>query len=217
MNRITIIAEAAALILLLPTPHASAQEVGIAFTGGVNIASFSGTEFDFESIRRGTLGISATVGLHRNFGIQLGGAFSQEGGLAQAEEGEFKLHMSYWEMTAMVRAILPLAEDRIRPYLAAGPAMASAKRGACNLKFAVQHGSWFVRSCGVGDFRDRSFGIAGAAGVELQLSRAMGISLGAVRTHGLTNIVDRGEVGRAVGDLRHRTTTIRGGLFFRVW
>lgn len=214
MNRITIIAVAAASILLLPTPHASAQEVGIAFTGGVNVASFSGTEFDFESIRRGTLGVSATVGLHRNFGIQLGGAFSQKGGLAQAEEGELKLHMSYWEMTAMVRAILPLAEDRIRPYLAAGPAMASAKRGACNLKFAVQHGSWFVRSCGWEDFRDRNFGIAGAAGLEVQLSESMGVTLGAVHSRDLTNTAGIGEFGSTISLLKHRTTTVQGGFVY---
>jgi len=217
MNPITIIATAAASILLLPTPHASAQEVGIALTGGVNVASFSGTEFEFESIRRGSLGVTATVGLHRHLGIELGGAFSQKGGLALAEEGGLTLHMTYWELSAMVRATLPLAQDRIRPYLAAGPAMASAMRDACNLKFAVPQGGWLVRSCGLEDFRDRNFGVAGGAGLELQLSRSMGITLGAVHTHGLTNIVHGAEAGRAVGELKHRTTTLRGGLVFKVW
>ena len=214
MNRITIIATAAASILLLPAPHASAQKIGIALTGGVNVASLSSPDFEFESIRRGSLGVTAMVGLHRHFGIQLSRTFSQEGGLAPAEQGGLKFHMSYWEMTAMARAILPLANDRIRPYLAAGPAMASARRFACTLKFAVPQGGWSVRSCGWEDFRDRNFGIAGAAGLELQLSESMGVTLGAVHSRDLTNTAGIGEFGSTISLLKHRTTTVQGGFVY---
>lgn len=231
--RVAVLATAASILLLPPVAPASAQ-VGIALTGGVNVTSFSDSELkstSAEATWRRILGVSATVGLHRHLGIEFGGAYSEKGGRWGAEEFALNVDMSYFEMTAMARAILPLAKDRIRAYLAAGPALAWAPRSATNLRVAVPE---------VGDFevsiqpvqQGRSYtsvdtwGIAGAAGLEIQLSEATGITLGVARKYGLS--VDAGRPATKSScpectpsaiifdKLGLPTTTLRGGFVYRI-
>ena len=210
MNRIAILAAVAAPILLLP-PHASAQ-VGIAITGGVNYGSFSGPpESDFTSLRRGFSGLALTVPLLRNLEIELGGAFTQKGGQTIAEGGgTMRFDLSYRELTLKGKVSLPLANDRIRVFLTAGPAIALARKDACNVKLSDPRGGHHVVRCALDDFHDRDYSLAGGGGIDLKLSKGFGVTLGATHTYGLTNIAQRDDVG----EWKHRTTSLRTGFQF---
>ena len=229
MNRITILAATAVSILLLPPPRTSAQ-VRVAVTGGVNVTSLSDSELKparSEATWRRILGVSARVGLHRHLGIEIGGSYSRKGGQWLAEEFELDVDMIYFEMTAMGRAVLPLARDRIRAHLAAGPALGWATRYASDLTFSMPAVTGGV--LGVGVERERSFlsldhGIAGAAGLEFQLSEAMGITLEVARKYGLLN-VKGGKPASCpqctpgafrLSDLKLPTTTLRGGFVYSI-
>ncbi len=228
-----ILATAASILLLPPGPPASAQ-VAVALTGGVNVTSFSDSELksaSTEATWRGIAGVSATVGLHRHFGIEFGGAYSEKGGRWGAEEFALNVDMSYLEMTAMGRAILPLAKDRIRAYLAAGPALAWAPRSASKLRVTVPEvGDFEVSSQPVQQGRSYTsldtWGIAGAAGLEIQLTETAGITLGVARKYGLSVSAGRPATKSSCPEctpsaiifdkLKLPTTTLRGGFVYRI-
>ena len=214
MNRITILAATAASILLLPAAHASAQ-VGIALTAGTNFASMSvavrGTALDVSAIRRFSVGTAATVPLSGNFGIELGVARSHKGGQANTvNDGRpLILHIDYYEFSLMGRASLPLAGERIRAYLVAGPSM--AWQSSCKERAATTPAGppWDVTPCEPGDYRDRDFGLATGAGIELALSAGLGVTLGAVYVHGVRDLT-----GSDLIEIRLRTAGFRGGFVY---
>lgn len=90
--------------------------------------------------------------------------------------------------------------------------MASARRGACNIKLADPRGGFHVQRCGVDDFHNRDFGLAGEGGIDLQLSAGFGVTFGVRHVYGLNNIAKRDDIG----EWKHRTTTLRGGFQFRI-
>lgn len=209
MKRIAILAAAALSTPLLPPAHASAQ-IGVALTGGVNYASMSVTGADVLSVSPVTryfVGMSGTIPLSANFGIELGGALSQKGGQVDGEEGQVILHFNHYELALLVRAGVPLAGDRIRPYLAAGPTM--GWESSCTVKIALfDGGPYEVRPCPAEEFKERDFGLAAGAGIELALSEGLGLTLGAAYALGLRDIEASG------GGVKLRTTTVRGGLVY---
>ena len=232
-GRVAVLATAASILILPPAPPASAQ-VDVALTGGVNVTSFSDSELKStgaEATWRGILGVSAKVGLHRHFGIEFGGAYSEKGGRWGAEEFALRVDMSHFEITAMGRAILPLAKDRIRAYVAAGPALAWASRSAYSLRVAVPEAGVFrVSELPVQPGRSYTnldnFGIAGAAGLEIQLSETTGITLGVARKYGLSVSAGRPATKSSCPEctpsaiifdkLKLPTTTLRGGFVYRI-
>ena len=215
MNRTRILAAAAASVLLLPTPQVSAQ-VGIALTGGVNFASMSvagNTDISgVRGVKRFSLGMTTTIPLSRNFGIELGGARSQKGGrLDAADEGRpVIVHMAHNEFTLMGRATLSLAEEGIRAYLSAGPSV--AWESSCELRIGTTPAGppWEVRPCRTDDFRDRDFGLAGGVGIEVSLSTALGIALGVGYVHGLRDLAGSYHEEQ----FKLRTASVRGGFVY---
>lgn len=227
-GRVAVLATAASILLLPPAPPASAQ-VAVALTGGINLTSFSDSELkstSTEATWRRILGVSARVGLHRHLGIEFGGAYSEKGGRWGGEEFALNVDMSYFEMTAMGRAILPLAKDRIHAYVAAGPALAWAPRSAYDLRLR----SLTVSKQPAGQGRSYTaldiWGIAGAAGLEIQLTDATGITLGVARKYGLTVSAGRPATKLSCPEctpsaviwdkLKLPTTTLRGGFVYRI-
>lgn len=227
-GHVAILATAASILLLATAPPASAQ-VEVALTGGANVTSFSDSELksaSAEATWRGILGVSARVRLHRHCGIEFGGAYSEKGGRWGAEEFALRVDMSYLEMTAMGRAILPLANDRIRAYLAAGPALAWAPRNAWNLRVGDVETSGRPAQPGRSWRSLDNWGIAGAAGLEIQLSEATGITLGVARKYGLSVSPGRPATMSSCPEcspsaiifdkLKLPTTTLRGGFVYRI-
>ncbi len=211
MNSRTILAAAASSILpFAPPPQASAQ-IGVALTGGVNYASMSVTGPDALSVSPVTryfVGMSGTIPLSANFGIELGGALSQKGGQVDGGEGQVILHFNHYELALLVRAGVPLAGDRIRPYLAAGPTM--GWESSCTGKIALfDGGPYEVRPCPAEEFEERDFGLAAGAGFELALSEGLGLTLGAAYALGLRDMEASGG-----GEVKFRTTTVRGGFVY---
>ena len=171
------------------------------------------------------------MGLNRYLGIEFGGAYSEKGGRWGAEDFALDVDMSYYEVTAMGRAILPLARDRIRAYLAAGPALAWATRSASSLRVAVP-GVGVLETSRRPAQPGRNYtgldnlGVAGAAGLEIQLSEGVGITLGVARKYGLSVSAGRPATKASCPEcspsaviydkLKLPTTTLRGGFVYRL-
>lgn len=213
---------AAPLFLLTPAPTDAQTRVGI--TGGLNLASVdvsseSGFVPDFESITGLSLGLSATIPLSKTLGLQLASGYSQKGTLfAFTEDGadfESTLKVDYLELAALGVVHLPVSGERVSAHLLAGPAL--ALEASCDVSVqATFMGTDFEvnEDCDNGDVLDRSnfdLGLAGGGGIEIGLSDALGVSLGALYTFGFVDL------DKADGDsLKHRVLSFRVGLVYSI-
>lgn len=210
------------LLLLTPAPSAAQTRLGI--TGGLNLASVdvsSEEAFvpDFESKTGLSLGLSATLPLSETLGLQLAGGYSQKGTMsAFTEDGadvESTLNMDYVELAAFGVVHLPLSGERVSAHLLAGPSL--ALEASCDLSVRATYMGTDVElseGCDDGNALDRSnfdLGLAGGAGLEIGLSDALGVSLGALYTFGFLDM-DKDD-----GDsLKHRVLSLRVGLVYSI-
>ena len=110
--------------------------------------------------------------------------------------------MDYFEFTALGKATLPLAENRLRAYVLAGPAL--ARKSSCDTARSTTFGDSppidVVRPCDEDNFHGWDLGVAAGGGLEIGLSDELGITLGVLYSHGLKNIQRQGE-----GHMKHRS------------
>lgn len=209
MRRFAI--SAATLLLLLPPPASAHAQVTLRLTAGPNIATWvwpaRAERHEPWSWHGPALGVSAGLPVAGNWGIQLGVGLSVKGWSDEGEcsnaRGTFACGwgkwITYFESTVLADRQIRLG-DRFRLHLLAGPALGY---------------QW-------DEFPQRAarfdFGIAGGAHVETQLSGRLGLLVGALYNHGLTN-VDSGDVIAEWKDWyrsESRTLTLRTGLSYTI-
>ena len=210
--------------LLLLTPAPTAAQTRLAVTGGLNLASVDvSTEEafvpDFESVTGLSLGLSATIPLSETLGLQLAGGYSQKGTMwAFTEDGadvESSLKLNYIELGAFGVVHLPVSGERVSAHLLAGPALAleascdaTAKATYMGTSFEISEG------CDEDYALDRSnfdLGLAGGGGLEIGLSDALGVSLGALYTFGFIDL-DKDDRD----SMKHRVLSFRVGLVYSI-
>ena len=210
----------ATALLLLPASPANGQTT-VALTGGVNIATLSiastaGPVPGVESVRRASFGIALTFPRSETLGFQVGGSYSQKGGsliFASTEViGQSTIETNHFEITGLARVQFPLGSDRVRGHLLAGPAVAFELSCALYAKANV-NGALVDRDddCHESPNLSRApfdLGVAAGGGLELWLADRLGISLGALYTHGLKDIDTSDD------SLRRRTLALRGGFVY---
>ncbi len=212
----------ATALLLLPASPAFGQTT-LALTGGINIATLdigsdSGFVPDTESATRISFGLAATFPRSENLGIQLGGNYSQKGGrliIATSDvNGESTIETSHLEFTALGRARIPLAGDRVSAHLLAGPAVAFELSCQLSVKATVEGSTVEISDdCNEGADLSRSpfdFGLAGGGGLEIVPLDKLGISLGVLYTHGLTDLDTSDD------SLKQRALSLRAGLVYSI-
>ena len=214
MKRIPILV-AATLVLGLPTKHACGQ-IGFALTGGINYGTLSvdglGLDAqDVESVARLSTALTVTIPLSGRFGFELGGAYSRKGGRVHIETGLLTFRMNYYEMTALARANQYWMDNRIVAYAVAGPSVAweSSCHGALTASLGDSPPFDDVRTCNEDLFHNRDFGLAGGGGLGLELSENLGVTVGAVYTYGLRNLLREED-----GHLKHRVLSVRAGFVY---
>jgi len=204
MNRLTLLFFAA-LPTLLPGVPASGQTT-LSVTGGLNMASVSASEPNdaIESVTRMALGLSAGFPVAEGWRVRLGAAYSQKG----FAFGPVDLGVDYIELTGLLDRPLRLG-DRASLHLVAGPAL--GMRTSCKATASVG-GEEQSQDCEDGP-KDLDFGVAGGAEAEIGLSDGLALSVGAVYTLGLLNVIDDAE-----GDefMKNRTLTLRVGAVFPI-
>lgn len=211
----------APLLLLLTAVPATGQ-VKLGLNGGLSLASVDvsselGTVPDFESATRMSLGGSVTFPLTDTWGLQVAGGYAQKGGKgAFSEDGvnvDITLEADYFEFAALGVARFPLAGDRVSAHLLAGPAV--ALEASCNIASTASVGGSELTSdtsCDNSVAPERSsfdLGVAGGGGIEIGLTDALGVSVGALYTFGLLDIDDAD-----TSSLKHRALNLRVGLVY---
>ncbi|MDQ6829914.1 MAG: PorT family protein [Gemmatimonadota bacterium] len=117
----------AAIVLVAATAGvARAQAFTVGVIAGVNRANLGGSDAGHYDARTGLI-IGGTISrtLTDVFAVELQGLYSQKGGEAPAVEGTGGVHLDYFEVPLLLKAMLPVSPSQaIRPYLIAGPAVA---------------------------------------------------------------------------------------------
>lgn len=208
MRRIAICL-AALFHLLLPT---SAQgQVTFTVTGGPNIATWVWPERaerrESWSWHGGALGLAAGVPIVGNWGVQLGIGLSQKGwhGEGRCAAGwetfacEWGKWITYAESTVLADRRVQLS-NRFRLHLLAGPALGY---------------QWDPQPQVAARF---DFGIAGGARLDTRIRGGLGLSVGALYTHGLKNVhsMDVIEEWKNWYYSKSRTLTLRTGLSYAI-
>lgn len=201
----------AAVVLFLLAPPSVQGQVTLTVTGGPNIATWVWPEraerHEPWSWHGAALGVSAGLPVAGNWGIQLGAGLSVKG---WSDEGECAVGwetfacgwgkwITYFESTVLADRQIRLG-DRFRLHLLAGPVLGYQWDEPPQLAARFD------------------FGIVGGAQVETRLSGGLGLLVGALYNHGLTN-VDSGHVIDEWKDWYHsksRTLTLRTGLSYTI-
>ena len=208
------------LFLFAGSP-ASAQ-ISLSMMGGANLASTELSSDDVavptsETVTRISLGVAATFPLTRHFGIQLGGGYSQRGSNTRFTDGdatgESLIEADYAELTALGRLAIPLYGDRFSVHLLAGPAF--AYEASCDATMSTMVEDRAVSTTAAcGDDLDRpayDFGLVGGGGLEIGLTRDLGLNFGALYNYGLTDLDNADEA-----TVQHRVLTLRAGLSYSI-
>ncbi len=208
-------------LFLFAGAPASAQ-IHLSMMGGANLASteLSSDEVAVptsETVTRISVGVAATFPVAGHFGIQLGGGYSQRGSNSQFTDGdatgESLIEADYAELTALGRLAIPLYGDRIGIHLLAGPAFAYETSCDATLSTTVEDRA-VSNSAACGDALDRpsfDFGLVGGGGLEIGLTRDLGLDFGALYNYGLTDL-DNADTAT----VRHRVLTLRAGLSYSI-
>ena len=211
------------LVSLCLGPGTSVRaQTTVSFTGGINMTSLdldTGNALvpNLQSVTRLSFGIAATIPASDQFGIQLGGSYSQKGGsLRVVEQGATimsDIEMDYIELTMLAKLALSPGE-RVSPHLLVGPAL--ALQSSCQVAVSARQGSAsFDSSSNCDGFdldtKDYDLGLAAGGGLDIGLTDQVDARLGLLYTLGLSDISEDG------GDtLKHRALTIRAGLAFPI-
>ena len=208
------------LFLFAGSP-ASAQ-INLSMMGGANLASTALSSDDVavptaETVTRVSLGVAATFPVADHFGIQLGGGYSQRGSNSRFTDGdatgESLIEVDYAELTALGRLAIPLYGDRIGIHLLAGPAFAYETSCDATLSTTVEDRA-VSNSAACGDDLDRpayDFGLVGGGGLEIGLTRDLGLDFGALYNYGLTDLDNTD-----AATVQHRVLTLRAGLSYAI-
>ena len=208
-------------LFLFAGAPASAQ-INLSMMGGANLASTQLSSEDVaaptsETVTRVSVGVAATFPVVGHFGIQLGGGYSQRGSNSLFTDGdatgESLIEVDYAELTALGRLDIPLYGDRLGIHLLAGPAFAYETSCDATMSTMVEDRA-VSNSAACGDDFDRpayDFGLVGGGGLEIGLTRDLGLDLGALYNYGLTDLDNADNA-----TVKHRVLTLRAGLSYSI-
>ena len=234
-----------ALVVPLPTFPASAQTT-LSLTGGINftsVATETGLAANYDAAKRPFTGVAATVPIAGPFQIRLGTSFSQKGNFYALDQIvpddpdyptfgtvepylDLHLRMGYVEFTALAGLASPVSGGPVTVQVLAGPAIGLL--ASCKAKGTEYEGGRPSRTMTVScpdeaQIATLDLGLAGGAGLNVELTDRLGVTADVLYTHGLR---DAGDVwvGSDPGEInserdlsaRHRTLTLSAGLTYTV-
>ena len=217
MKRLSMLLVAASFLLTTPV---SAQ-TRLSVMGGLNNATIN---FDtdvsptpsYQPVTRVSGGLAATFPVSKQFGIQLGGMYSQKGGSLELIDAgaTSSIEFDYIEFTLLGRVGFPLSGERVTAHLMAGPAL--AWQSSCKVAAMGEgHEEHVVpsdcRNHGL-MAKDYDIGLAGGGGIGIGLTNQLEATLGVLYTHGLSNIDNTG----SPDTLNNRALTFRAGFDFLI-
>lgn len=197
----------------LPGAQVAHAQAELSLTGGVSLSAENGDapvggEFD-SVVTRMFVGLAATIPVSdRRFGLQFGGRYAQKGG-GSRHGVDRHIHTEYVEFMALARATLSDDRDGVSVHLLAGPALGLL----VGCRFDVEH---FDRGDALNcdqawvHYRRLDVGLAGGAEIDIGLTDSVKARLGALYTHGLSDISKADE--RGDDTVRNRSLTIHAGL-----
>ncbi len=229
MKRIGI-SQGLLVLLLIPAGPVSAQ-VAVGFTAGQTSSTVTAGRlgiFEQTALSGHTVGLSASLDLHRHFGVALGLAHTRKGtsyalpawavDRPGQSEGTLNYERNYIEISVLARARLPLGGGRASLYALAGPALDVSS--GCDVEFVERLGSstWGGSSyprCHLPDYRGAielaqqyDLGAVGGIGGDLAIPWGMRLSAEVLYTVGLKSD------GLNCEDVRNRTRTLQFGLSY---
>ena len=235
----------ACFLVLLPSPT-SAQKT-LSLTGGINftsVATETGLAANYDSAKRLFTGLAATVPIAGSFQVRVGAAFSQKGNfyaldrIIADDPGyptfgtlvpalDLHLKMGYLEFTILGSLASPVSGGPVTVHLVAGPAMgllASCKATATMYDDEGQPGETTTVSCpDEADIAKLDLGLAGGAGLNVELTDQIGVTAGLLYTHGLKDSgdvwvgSDPRDINRVLDlSAKHRALTLNAGLTYSI-
>ena len=204
MNTLTTRLALVALLVFASSP-ASAQ-VNLHLWGGANTASVSG-EDAAESLNTISAGLAATVPITATLGIQPGLAWVGKGFVFWDVETQ----QQFVELTALGRFDIPVADGRVTAHFLAGPAL--AVRASCDLSYQPDDSEVVTASCDEADFEQKGWdlGVMAGAGLAMDLTPQLGLTVGATLTQGLTNTTNQPDE-----NVKWRVLGLRAGLSYSI-
>jgi len=229
VKRIRIPRGLAVLLLLFAGPLSAQVDVG--FTAGQTSSTVTASRlgiFEQTALSGHTLGLSASLDLHRHFGVAVGLAHTRKGtsyalpawavDRPGASEGTLNYERKYIEISVLARARLPLGGRKASLYALAGPALDVSS--GCDVEFVERLGpsAWGGSSyprCHLPDYRGAielaqqyDLGAVGGIGGDLAIPWGMRLSAEVLYTVGLKSD------GLNCEDVRNRTRTLQFGLSY---
>ena len=194
-----------AAMLAFASPLAGQAVVGI--YGGVNFADLGGSDVSNTEMHTGlNLGASVQFALGENFGVFLGGTYSEKGADVSEQDVDGTIELSYFEIPVLFRYAIP-SSSSVAFHLYGGGALAFET--GCEISGTDGSVSVSVDCDEVGlDTKSTDFGLVGGAGVDIGVSERVDLVIDLFYTLGLTSVDDSPEES----DVKNRAITIRAGV-----
>ena len=235
------------LALFVPLPPSPAfAQTALSLTGGINftsVATETGLAANYDAAKRLFTGVAATVPVAGSFQVRLGASFSQKGNFYALDrivpkdpnyptfgtlEPHLDLHlkMGYLEFTALASLASPVSGGPVAVRVLAGPAiglLASCRATGTEYEEGRPSRTTTVSCPGEAQIATLDFGLAGGAGLNVELTDRLGVTTDLLYTHGLKDAGDAW-VGSDPGDInrerdlsaRHRVLTLSAGLTYSI-
>ena len=201
------------LVLHAATPLAGQATLAFKAGAGTSRIDFTGVELNEVEPRWGmTAGVSVTVPLAPRIGFELWGAFTQRGATATIFQlGEISYRLNYVQLSALGKATVPVAADRVSVHLFVGPA--AGLETSCTGRFtSALQAIELTDECDSDQLNTPStsvdLAVVGGAGTQFALAPRVGLSLDVLYTLGLRSTY-AGELDRTA---RNRDMTVQAGL-----
>ena len=243
MRRIALVL--LAFIIQLPPFQASAQTT-LSLTGGINftsVATETGLSANYDAARRLFTGVAATVPIVGSFQVRLGASLSQKGNFYALDQIvpddpnyptfgtlepylDLHLKMGYVEFNALAGLASPVSGGPVTVRVLAGPSiglLASCKATGTEYEEGRPIRTTTVSCPDEARIATLDFGLAGGAGLNVELTDRLGVTADLLYTHGLKDAGDAW-VGGDPGDInrerdlsaRHRVLTLSAGLTYSI-
>lgn len=229
-----------------PPPSPASAQTTLSLAGGINFTSLAtetGLAANYDAARKVFTGVAATVPIAGSFQVRLGASFSQKGNFYALDQIvpddpnyptfgtlepylDLHLNMGYVEFTALASLASPVSGGPVTVRVLAGPAiglLASCKATGTEYEGGRPSRTMTVSCPDEAQIAALDLGLAGGAGLNVELTGRLGVVADLVYTHGLK---DAGDVwvGSDPGDInrerdlsaKHRTLTLSAGLTYSI-